>query len=161
MLIYPVLALLAAQPLPLGAQCAPGTQHPVLVRISGFKNREGKVRVRLFGGATSSYFDKKQTLVRTEISVPRGGVVTMCVAAPRPGVYAVDVRHDVNGNGKTDRADGGGTSGNPEIGLMDVIFKRKPDPAVTQFRVGGGTTIVSIQLKYLQGGSFKPASDSD
>jgi uncharacterized protein (DUF2141 family) len=160
-MIYSLLALLAVQAAPATAQCAPGTQHPVLVKITGFKNRAGQVRVRLFGGAPSSYFDKKQALVRTEIAMPRSGVVTMCVAAPKPGVYAVDVRHDVNGNGKTDRADGGGTSGNPNIGLMDVIFKRKPDPAITQFRVGNGATVVSIQLKYLQGGSFKPAAAID
>ncbi|MEG3089443.1 DUF2141 domain-containing protein [Sphingomonas sp. PB4P5] len=157
-MILPMLALLAVQSGPAAAQCAPGTQHPVLVKITGFKNRTGQVRVRLFGGSTATYFDKKQVLVRTEIATPRGGAVTICVAAPRPGVYAVDVRHDVNGNGKTDRADGGGTSGNPDIGLMDVIFKRKPSPAITQIRVGNGPTAVAIQLKYLQGGSFKPVA---
>jgi len=160
-MIYSLLALLALQSAPATAQCAPGTAHPVIVKITGFKSRAGQVRVRLFGGPTSTYFDKRQTLVRTEIATPRAGAVTICVAAPRPGVYAVDVRHDVNGNGKTDRADGGGTSGNPAIELMDVIFKRKPDPAEVQIRVGNGPTIVPIQLKYLQGGSFRPAQSAD
>jgi uncharacterized protein (DUF2141 family) len=161
MIITPLLALLAAQIAPATAQCAPGTAHPVLVRITGFKNRAGQVRVRLFGGAPATYFDKKYALVRTEIAVPKNGVVTMCVAAPRAGAYAVDVRHDVNGNGKTDRADGGGTSGNPDIKLLDVIFKRKPDAAVVQFQVGAGGAVVPIQLKYLQGGTFKPVSGDD
>ncbi|MEN2787222.1 DUF2141 domain-containing protein [Sphingomonas qilianensis] len=160
-MIYSLIALLAAPAAPQTVQCAPGTQHPVLVKVTGLKNRQGQLRVRLFGGSTATYFDKKRTVVRLEIPTPRTGPVMICVAAPRPGVYAVDVRHDTNGNGDTDRADGGGISGNPNVGLMDVIFKRKPDPAITQFRVGGGATTVPVQVKYLQGGSFKPARTID
>lgn len=139
------------------AKCAPDGQHPaILVDVRGFRSRAGNVRVRVFGGATSSYFDKKQALLRTEIAVPRQGPVAICMPVERPGIYAVDVRHDINANGKTDRGDGGGASGNPHVTLFDMLFSRKPDPKTVQVRVGAGTTVVPVTLNYLQGGSLKP-----
>lgn len=136
--------------------CPAATASAVLVEVTGFRNRAGTVRVRLFGGATSTYFDKKRALARILIPVPQRGPVAICVPAPGPGVYAVDVRHDINANRDTDRADGGGASGNPRVSLFDVLFSRKPDPKIVQVRVGTGTTVVPVTLTYLQGGSFKP-----
>lgn len=148
----------AARPLgPDAAKCMPGGGHSaILVDVGGFKSRAGTVRVRVFGGATSTYFDKKKALLRTEIPVPRAGPVAICMPVERPGVYAVDVRHDSNANGKTDRSDGGGASGNPHVTLFDMLFSRKPDPKIVQIRVGSGTTVVPVTLTYLQGGSLKP-----
>ncbi len=142
---------------PDAARCAPGSGRPaLLVEVSGFKSRAGTVRVRVFGGATSSYFDKKQALLRTELAVPRDGIVAICMPVGQPGIYAVDVRHDANANGNTDRGDGGGASGNPHVTLFDMLFSRKPDPRTVQVRVGAGTTVVPVTLTYLQGGSIKP-----
>lgn len=138
------------------ARCRAGTAHPVIVRITGFANRAGSVRVRLFGGSPATYFDKRKALIRTEIAVPGSGPVEICVPAPRPGLYAVDVRHDVNGNGDTDRRDGGGASGNPRVSLFDMLLSRKPDTKTVQFSVGMGSTVVPITLMYLQGGSVRP-----
>src|SRR3546814_3979846 len=50
----------------------------------------------------------------------------VCVPVKQPGTYVVSVRHDANGNGKSDRSDGGGMSGNPDMKVTDFIFKRKP-----------------------------------
>lgn len=155
-------ALLAPMPLPAQAigpdsrVCTEASGPAMLVRVQGLKDRAGKVRVRSFGGSPSTYFDKKQTLRRIELPVPSKGNVDVCVPVPAPGVYAVDVRHDVNDNGKTDRADGGGASGNPKITLVDMIFKRKPPVKQVQVAVGSGVTVVPVQIKYLSGGSFKP-----
>lgn len=136
--------------------CPASTASAVLVEVTGFRNRAGKVRVRLFGGAASTYFDKRRAIARIEVAVPQRGPVAICVPAPRPGVYAVDVRHDANANSDTDRSDGGGASGNPRLSLVDVLFSRKPDPKIVQVRVGAGTTVVPVTLMYLQGGSFRP-----
>ena len=147
---------------PDAAKCTAGSTHPaMLVIVEGFKARTGTVRVRTFGGSPSTYFDKKKTLLRTEVPTPREGRVAICMPVDRPGVYAVDVRHDVDGKGKTDRSDGGGTSGNPHLSLFDVILSRKPDPKAVQFTVGAGTTMVPVTLMYLQGGSFKPATSAE
>ena len=142
---------------PDAAKCTAGSTHPaMLVVVEGFKARTGTVRVRTFGGSPSTYFDKKKTLLRTEVPTPREGRVAICMPVDRPGVYAVDVRHDINANDKTDRSDGGGASGNPHVTLFDMLFSRKPDPKIVQVRVGSGTTVVPVTLTYLQGGSLQP-----
>lgn len=136
--------------------CASGSGPAMLVRVQGLKDRGGKIRVRSFGGSPATYFDKKQALRRIELPTPRGGPVDVCVPVAVPGVYAVDVRHDVNGNGDTDRADGGGASGNPKVTLLDILFKRKPPVRQVQVSVGRGVTPVPVQVRYLSGGAMKP-----
>ena len=150
-----ISALLAAALLTPGNSSCSGPA--IRVHVDGFANRQGKVRVRLFGPPASSYFDKTRAVIRYEVPVPRSGPVAFCVPVPRPGVYAVDIRHDVNGNGKTDRADGGGASGNPRISLTDVIFGRRPDPKTVGVAVGTDARDVRVTLMYLQGTSFRPA----
>jgi uncharacterized protein (DUF2141 family) len=66
------------------------------------------------------------------------------------------VRHDVNGDGKSDRGDGGGFSGNPDVSLMDLLAKRKPNLERVAFNVAAGTQVVAITLRYVQGFSFRP-----
>ncbi len=143
---------------PDAAQCVSGDGPAVLVRVVGLRNRAGTVRARTFGGAPSTWFNKKSYLKRTEIPTPQSGSVDICMPVPKPGVYAVDIRHDVNNNSDTDMADGGGSSGNPEVSLLDVVFGRKPPAEQVSFRVGEGITTVTIVVKYKQGGSFKPVS---
>jgi uncharacterized protein (DUF2141 family) len=158
--LMPILALATAMlaPASLGAAqflgptpalCSEGSAPSILVRVSGLKDRHGKVRVRTFGGSPENYFDKTKALLRVEYALPNAGSVDVCVPVPAVGVYAVDVRHDVNGNGKTDRADGAGASGNPKLTLFDVLFKRRPPARQVQVSVGQGTTIVPIQVRYL------------
>ena len=81
---------------------------------------------------------------------------TFACPFPKAGRYAISVRHDANGNGKSDRADGGGFSGNPAVSLGDLAFKRKPDLGKVAFAVGGDPKVVPVVLRYVQGLSFKP-----
>src|SRR3546814_12226428 len=74
----------------------------------------------------------------------------------KPGNYAVYVRHDRNGNGKSDRSDGGGFSGNPDVSLGDLVTKKKPSMSKAQFAVGDSTKEVRVVLSYVQGLSFEP-----
>ncbi|MFM2410854.1 MAG: hypothetical protein RL481_1682 [Pseudomonadota bacterium] len=142
---------------PDAAQCARGDGPAVLVRITGLKNRAGSVRARTFAGdKPSTWFNKKQTLKRTQVSVPASGPVEICMPVPKPGGYVVDIRHDINGNGDSDRADGAGASGNPNISLFDFLIGKKPPASKVVFQVGEGVASVSILMKYVQGGSFKP-----
>lgn len=129
----------------------------ILVKVVGLKNRAGTVRIRLFGGDPKTYFDKRYALERIEFAAPKTGDVERCVAVPRVGTYAVDVRHDANSNGKSDRSDGAGASGNPDVSLLDVIFKKKPPVNKVQINVGRGSTVATIIIKYLSGGRLKPA----
>jgi uncharacterized protein (DUF2141 family) len=138
--------------------CASGSGSAILVRVEGLKDRVGPVRVRTFGGSPSTYFDKKKTLKRVVVAPPVTGPVEVCMAVPGPGVYAVDIRHDVNRNGDTDKSDGAGASGNPKISLFDILFGKRPPAEKVAVRVSSGVTPITIQVKYLQGGSFRSVS---
>jgi uncharacterized protein (DUF2141 family) len=141
---------------PHAAQCAPGGGPAVLATVTGLKNRNGTVRVRLFGGATSTWFDKKRYLVRIEVPTPVAGPVRICLPAPAPGTYAIDLRHDANNNNDTDRADGGGASGDPQVSVWDIILGRKPSPKITGFHVGKGVRELTITTMYVSGTKLKP-----
>ncbi|UVO49626.1 DUF2141 domain-containing protein [Sphingomonas sp. SUN019] len=159
-------AVLLASAAPAGAQilgphaarCAPGAGPAVLATVTGLKNRNGTIRLRLFGGSTSTWFDKKKYLVRIEVPTPASGPIRICLPAPAPGTYAVDLRHDANNNNDTDRADGGGASGDPQVSLWDIILGRKPSPKITGFHVGQGVTNVTITTMYVSGTKLRPAS---
>jgi uncharacterized protein (DUF2141 family) len=143
---------------PDASLCESGARPAILVRVVGLKNRVGPVRIRTFGGSPATYFDKRTALKRTEVNVPANGPVEICMAVPGPGTYAVDLRHDANRNGKTDQADGGGTSGNPKVSMFDMLFKRKPAASQVAVKVGHGVAVVPIVVNYVQGGSIKPIS---
>jgi|KBSMisStaDraftv2_1062788.scaffolds.fasta_scaffold168087_2 uncharacterized protein (DUF2141 family) len=133
-----------------------GAKPAMLVRVEGLKARTGTVRVQSYGGDPSRYFDKGTYLERVEVHVPATGPVEVCLPVPRPGLYAVSVRHDANGNGSTDIGnDGGGFSGNPSYSLFDAMFKRKPSPVQVQVHVAG-LTPVPVVLNYVHGTSLGP-----
>ena len=141
---------------PDAAVCTRGDSPAILVNVVGFKNRAGTLRARTFGGSPSTWFDKRFFLKRTLLPIPATGAVAICMPVPHPGVYAVDIRHDINDNGQTDKADGAGASGNPQVSLFDVLFKRKPPADKVSVRVGDGVTPITIVLKYVSGGSMEP-----
>jgi uncharacterized protein (DUF2141 family) len=141
---------------PHAARCAGAGGPAILVNVVGLKSRTGAIRVRTFGGAPSTWFDKKKWLGRVEVPTPASGAIRVCMPVPGPGSYAVDLRHDVTGNGDTDRSDGGGASGNPRVTLLDFVFGRKPSPKVTAVAVGRGVTEITITTMYLSGGALRP-----
>jgi uncharacterized protein (DUF2141 family) len=140
--------------------CAPGTGPALQVQVRGFKLRRGNLRVQAYGGDSASFFEKGQYIDRIDVAVPASGNALICVPVARPGLYAVSVRHDMDGDRKTGRADGGGMSGNPRVSVTDLLFKRKPAPEAVAVRVGSGPTPVPIILNYLQGMSFRPISEN-
>jgi uncharacterized protein (DUF2141 family) len=142
---------------PDAARCAAGGGPAMLVNVTGLRDRSGIVRVRSFGGSPSNYFNKKRALQRIYLPTPASGPVRICVPVSAPGWYAVDVRHDTNGNGDTDRADGGGASGNPHVTLFDVLLGRKPAAETVRVWAGPGVTTVPVTMMYLRGGAFRPA----
>jgi uncharacterized protein (DUF2141 family) len=142
---------------PDSARCANGAGPAVLVRVTGLKSRSGTVRARTFLAAKpATWFDKKQALSRTQVAVPGSGPIEICMPVPRPGSYVVDIRHDANGNDSTDRSDGAGASGNPDISLFSFLIGKKPPASKVAFQVNDGVTPILIQVKYIQNGSFKP-----
>lgn len=126
--------------------CAPGQGPAIRVTINGVKSSSGKVRVQVYNGTSSDWLESGKWLNRIELPA-RAGRMTVCLPVPSSGVYAVAVRHDVNGNGSTDlRSDGGAMSNNPSINVFNL---GKPGVDETRFRVGDGVSSIAINMKYM------------
>lgn len=157
-------ATTAFLPLGAGAQAALGPHADIcesngsamLIQIEGFKARTGKVRVQLYASDPSTFLEKGKYLDRIELPVSPAGQMRVCVPVPAPGSYAVYVRHDLDGNGKSNSKDGGGFSGNPDVSLSDLVTKKKPSMSKVQVTVGSETRPVKVILNYVQGLSFQP-----
>lgn len=137
---------------PEAAACASGDSSAVLVRVEGFKSRTGTLRVQIYGGNPSDFLAKGKKLKRIDLPVTRSGPMNVCVALPGAGNYAVAVRHDVDGNGKSGWNDGGGFSRNPDISLTNL----KPKYANVVIGVGNAPRQVPVVLNYRQGLSIAP-----
>ena len=118
----------------------------VKINISGIKSSSGKIRVQSYRGTNAEWLEKGKWINRIELPA-RAGSMTVCMPLPGAGVYGIAVRHDVNGNGKTDlRSDGGGMSNNPSINIFNL---GKPSYKKVQFSVGNSPSSISISMKYM------------
>ena len=138
---------------PDAASCRAGSGSPaLLVNVNGFKSREGTLRVQLYGGNPADFLAKGKKLRRIDLPVTASGPMRVCVAVPQPGRYAVAVRHDADGNGKSGWNDGGGFSRNPNISLT----KLKPNYSDVAINVAGSVQPVDVVLNYRHGLSIRP-----
>ena len=151
---------LAAQPSaaqaalgPDAASCRAGSSQPaLLVNVTGFKHRGGRVRVQVYGANPSDFLAKGRKIRRIDLPVAPADPMSICVAVPRAGTYAVAVRHDADGNGKSGWNDGGGFSRNPKLSLVDL----KPNHNEVAIPVGNGVKPVTVVLNYRKGLTIKP-----
>lgn len=125
--------------------CAADSGPSVRVTVNGVKSSSGILRVQSYRGTSAEWLEKGMWINRIEIPA-RSGTMTVCVPLPESGSYGIAVRHDVNGNGKTDlRQDGGGMSNNPAINIFNL---GKPSYKKTAFTVGNRVVPISIEMKY-------------
>jgi uncharacterized protein (DUF2141 family) len=126
-------------------KCRQGAGPAVKIEISGIKPAQGTLRVQLYPGNADDWLKSGRWLARIEVPA-RGATATVCMPVPAPGTYAIAVRHDVNGNGKTDiRTDGGGMSNNPAINIFNL---GKPSYDKTAFSIGDEVKTISIRMRY-------------
>jgi len=138
---------------PDAAACRAGSPGPAaLVRIYGFKDRGGTLRVQLYGNNPDDFLAKGKKLKRIEVPVADSGDMNVCIDLPSYGEYAVAVRHDRDGNRKSGWNDGGGFSGNPKISLTNL----KPDYEDASFAARQGVTVVDVVMNYRSGLKIKP-----
>lgn len=117
-----------------------------LVQINGVKTGSGIVRVQAYRATPEEWLGKGRWINRIEVPA-REGAMTVCVPLPEAGSYGIAVRHDINGNGKTDlRTDGGGMSNNPSINIFNL---GKPNYKRTAFSVGDSPRTIAIIMKYM------------
>lgn len=130
-------------------RCASSGNGPaVLVDVRGFAAATGKVRVQSYPATKSAWLTKGEWLNRIDTPVrPANGAMRFCLPVPQPGKYGIAVRHDRDGNGKTDISrDGGGFSNNPSISIFNL---GKPGVEKAAFYAGPGVTKITITLKYM------------
>ncbi|MBU3077118.1 DUF2141 domain-containing protein [Sphingomonas quercus] len=133
--------------------CSAGAGGPaVLAKIDGFKAHTGNVRVQVYGGRAEDFLAKGQYVKRIDLPVSPHGAMEVCVALPEPGNYAVAVRHDIDGSGKSGWNDGGGFSRNPALSLLSL----KPRYEDVVIAVGQTPKPVEIMLNYRRGLSIGP-----
>jgi uncharacterized protein (DUF2141 family) len=152
-LTAPAVGAQAAVLGPDAAACRAGSSAPaVLVRVAGFKARTGTLRVQIYGDDPADFLAKGRKLKRIDLPVTTAGSMDVCVSLPKPGHYAVAVRHDVDGSGKSGWNDGGGFSRNPRISLMSL----KPRYEDVVIDIGAAPKPIEVVLNYRRGLSVGP-----
>lgn len=151
-----------AQPSPAQAvlgpdaqSCRAGAGPAVLVNVSGFKNRVGRLRINIYGDNPADFLAKGKKLRRVDVPVTASGPMRVCVAVPRSGNYAVAVRHDADADKKSGWNDGGGFSRNPSISLTNL----KPKLSEVVIPVSG-VKQVNVVLNYRRGLTIGPIRGS-
>jgi len=135
------------------AACAPGASGPaMLVTVTGFKDRDGRLRVQYYPAEEDDYLGSGRYIRRQEMTVtPADGDMKVCLTLPAPGEYVMVALHDRNSDGKLSVwGDGIGFSNNPKIPLG------KPPLKNTRYTAGPGVNRMEIVLNYMHGLSVRP-----
>jgi uncharacterized protein (DUF2141 family) len=139
------LSLLATS-LSAGSAFAAEPGH-LTVRMHGLRNNDGQVLCALFDNA-NAFPDGKKAVQGTR-SKAANRQASCRFDDLKPGVYAVAVFHDEDGDGQMDSVlgiptEGFGFSNNAKPGLFGP-----PSFQAAAFRMGGGERAVTIKMLYL------------
>lgn len=129
-------------------RCAAGSGPAMLVEVNGFQGATGTIRVQSYPATRNAWLEKGAWINRIEEPVRlANGKMRFCVPLPAAGRYGIAVRHDRNGNGKTDISrDGGGFSNNPKASIFNL---GKPAVEKAAVAVGQAPVAISISLQYM------------
>jgi uncharacterized protein (DUF2141 family) len=148
----PELRLLAHDP----SLCAPGTTQPAaLLRITGLKDRSGKMRIQSYTDNQDELLEKGKYLNRMLVPVTAANDMMVCMPLPKPGRYVLFVVHDRNADNSMGVSDGAAFSNNVKI-RFGIPKPPKPRASEAAFEVGNGTVTLGIRMNYLSGFSIKP-----
>lgn len=129
------------------ANRCPSWGAPIHVHVNGIRNSQGTVKAVLYGPDPETFLVKGKKTDK-EREPAENGSMTLCVAAPENGQYAVVVYHDENDNHKFDRnwiglpTEGFGVSNDPTLFLAPPSFEE------SAFEVNGDITHVDVEVKY-------------
>lgn len=129
------------------ARCRAGAGPAVQVTVTDVRASTGTIRLQLYKGTQQDWLASGRWIYRIEVPAKEGRM-TFCMPVPQGGTYGIAVRHDINGNGKTDLTkDGGGMSNNPSINVFNL---GKPSYRKTAFTVDANEVKpMTIQMRYL------------
>ena len=126
--------------------CAANAGPAIKVTVQGVRGGTGVISLQSYRAIRSEWMEKGRWLHRIEVPA-RAGTMTFCVPVPAAGTYGIAVRHDVNGNGKTDISrDGGAMSNNPSINIFNL---GKPSYSKVGVPVTQGVVPIVINMRYM------------
>ena len=145
---------LAATPAPTGDQWDCRASSPgIRVTVAGLKDRAGVLKLELYPANQTDFLKDDQALLkagkvfrRIQAPVPRQGAVSLCIATPSAGRYAVIVIHERTGKPKFSIAkDGIGVPGNDRLG------RKRPTVEQASVVVDRGVATATVTMQYLRG----------
>ena len=98
---------MAVSPLPARASapaaCETESAGPAFeVTVTGIRNAKGQISINLYGEPGDRFMKKGAWLERVRLPA-QAGEVRVCVPAPAPGLYAISLFHDEDGDGRLDQ----------------------------------------------------------
>lgn len=136
--------------------CGANAKGPAaLVRIHGFKDRMGNIRIQTYTDNQDELLEKGKYLNRIVTAVVPTGVMTVCVPFSAPGRYVIFVIHDRNANNGLGFSDGAAFSNNPPIKFA-LPKPPKPSARDAALDVTTGVLKTDITMNYLSGFAIKP-----
>jgi uncharacterized protein (DUF2141 family) len=126
---------------------APAQANDLEVQVQGLRNARGLVRLCLT--RNREYFpDCNRDPAAVKRSVPANQAASIRLAGVAPGVWALAVMHDENGNGRLDRflaipREGFGFSRNPRIRMGPPRFDE------VRFDFAGAALRQTVRIRYL------------
>jgi uncharacterized protein (DUF2141 family) len=140
-----VVAILAAGSNAIAA--CQSSDDEIEVRVDAVRSASGSIVAVLYGDNPADFLKKGKRLDKV-FEPARQGLVSVCLTAPVPGIYAVAIYHDENGNEKFDKTwiglpdEGYGISNNPKIFLSAPAFDE------AKFEALNGPTVIDIVVGY-------------
>ncbi len=123
-----------------------GDGPAVWINVTDVAASRGTLRVQLYRGTEGDWLERGRWLHRIEVPA-RAGSQQVCMPVPSTGNYAIAIRHDLNGNGRTDiTSDGGGMSNNPSINIFNL---GRPSVDRTRFSIGREVKPMTIRMRYM------------
>jgi uncharacterized protein (DUF2141 family) len=147
-----LLSLCAAAALPTPAAAEPAcaghpSQTKLFVRVEGVRSSAGLIAMTLYANNPKKFLAKHGSLYVGR-STARQGVTETCIFVPQPGLYALAIYHDADGNRKLNRnflgypTEAFGFSNNPNT------FLGIPSFSAVRIAVRGSGQKVTIRLRY-------------
>lgn len=121
----------------------PAFAGELTVDLHGIRAQTGLLKVAVVDSQDA--WDGKAAPVQGDGAPPRGESATFVFKDLKPGMYAVMITHDENGNGKLDTnvvgmpLEGYGFSNNPQV-------MRKPTWDEARFEIGNADLVIDVAL---------------
>ena len=140
---------------PGGAQAQPSTCGPagresatkLHVDVEGVRSNDGLVAVTLYADDSKRFLASRGSLYVARVPA-KAGTTRVCIYLPEPGVYALAVYHDADGNRKINRSAIGlpteavGFSNNPRLFLSIPSFR------AVRLSVPESDMVTGVRLRY-------------